>query len=439
MAGGGAGGDVAASVAFLQRRSQAPWAGEGLGLGFGDDGERAREIQLTRRGAATPPFSPPFSPPASPTPRRVVPSADASSRASFHAIDDADESPRALTLDAMRRALDRGGDNLGTLRSVFAAVCGSYVEARSRGAAAAAGARFRASFRARGGVVGGEDDPSSPEPRRATPSSPRRRDIPPSSPAVSPSDAYALVFRPHVHALLVPGVVTGGRRVRRRALRAARAAVVEYLLAAEQSGASREFGAGRHLSSSGSSLGSSLGSSRGVAMCARLCVAASVALGEARRTSAWKTLLVDAGYDDEEEEAADFLRRETSSVSIRGRSRGDDDADDCDADACDAVDMERQAGRGTAATVRIPARDGQSPVASNPAEAFASLAGRPVRLAAAHRWYEETSPGSLRGTPLGAKYRRAFDPDAGGSDGAGTDEEERGEVHPGDTDTTPRG
>lgn len=176
-------------------------------------------------------------------------------------------------------------------------------------------------------------------------------------------------------------------------------------------------------------------------MCARLCVAASVALGEARRTSAWKTLLVDAGDDDEEEEeAADFLRRETSSVSIRGRCRGDDDADDCDADACDAGDTERQAaGRGTAATVRIPARDGQSPVASNPAEAFASLAGRPVRLAAAHRWYEETSPGSLRGTPLGAKYRRAFDPDAGGSDGAGTDEEERGEVHPGDTDTTPRG
>ena len=59
----------------------------------------------------------------------------------------------------------------------------------------------------------------------------------------------------------------------------------EYLLAAEQSGASREFGASRHLSSSGSSLGSSLGSSRGVAMCARLCVAASVALGEARAAS----------------------------------------------------------------------------------------------------------------------------------------------------------
>ena len=161
-------------------------------------------------------------------------------------------------------------------------------------------------------------------------------------------------------------------------------------------------------------------------MCARLCVAASVALGEARRTSAWKTLLVDAGDDDEEEEAADFLRRETSSVSIRGRCRVDDDADDCDADACDAGDTERQAA-------------GMRTVAANPAEAFASLAGRPVRLAAAHRWYEETSPGSLRGTPLGAKYRRAFDPDAGGSDGAGTDEEERGEVHPGDTDTTPRG
>jgi len=64
-----------------------------------------------------------------------------------------------------------------------------------------------------------------------------------------------------------------------------------------------------------------------------------------------------------------------------------------------------------------------------------------VRLAAAHRWYEETSPGLLRGTPLGAKYRRAFDPDGdvddGDGDGAGTDEVERGEVrHPGDA--TPR-
>ena len=64
-----------------------------------------------------------------------------------------------------------------------------------------------------------------------------------------------------------------------------------------------------------------------------------------------------------------------------------------------------------------------------------------MRLAAAHRWYEETSPGVLRGTPLGAKYRRAFDPDWGVDDGDGdgamTDEVERGEVrHPGDS--TPR-
>ena len=164
---GGASGDVAASVSFLQRRSQAPWAGE---VGYGDDGGCARETAptatLTRRGAATPPFSPPFSPPASPTPRRrVVPSvvpSDALSDASFDAIDDADESPRALTLEATRRALDRGA-NLGTLRSVFVAVCGSYVEARSRGAALTAGARFRASFRAR--------TPGEELPPRMTPSS----------------------------------------------------------------------------------------------------------------------------------------------------------------------------------------------------------------------------------------------------------------------------
>ena len=428
------GGDVAASVAFLQRRSQAPWAGE-VGS-FGDDGERdcgwetAPTTTLTRRGAATPPFSPPFSPPASPTPRRlgvVPPDAE-----SFHAIDDADEGPRALTLDAMRRSLHRG-DDLGTSRAVFAAVCGSYVEARSRGAAAAAGARFRASFRARGGVDR-DDDPSSPEPPRRRATSPRRRDVPPSSPAVSPSDAYELVFRPHVHALLLdhPGVVmTGGRRGRRRAIRAARAAVVEYLLAAEQSGASRVFGAGRRLSSSGSSLGSSRGAGV-VAACARLCVAASFALGEARRASAWGTLLADD--DDDGKSAADFLRQESSSARCRY-------ADDCDADAA-AGDIERRAWRGTAAaTVCIPGDGLSSPVASDPAETFASLTGRPVRLAAAHRWYEETSPGVLRGTPLGAKYRRAFDPDGdvddGDGDGAGTDEVERGEVrHPGDA--TPR-
>ena len=315
---------------------------------------------------------------------------------------------------------------------MFAAVCGSYVEARSRGAAAAAGTRFRASFRARGGVDR-DDDPSSPEPRRRA-TTPRRRDVPPSSPAVSPSDAYELVFRPHVHALLLdhPGVVmTGGRRGRRRAIRAARAAVVEYLLATEQSGASRVFGAGRRLSSSGSSLGSSRNAGV-VAACARLCVAASFALGEARRASAWGTLLADD--DDDGKSAADFLRQESSSARCRY-------ADDCDADAA-AGDIERRAWRGTAAaTVRIPGDGLSSPVASDPAETFASLTGRPVRLAAAHRWYEETSPGVLRGTPLGAKYRRAFDPDGdvddGDGDGAGTDEVERGEVrHPGDA--TPR-
>jgi len=418
----GASGDVAASVSFLQRRSQAPWAGE---VGYGDDGGCARETAptatLTRRGAATPPFSPPFSPPASPTPRRrVVPSvvpSDALSDASFDAIDDADESPRALTLEATRRALDRGA-NLGTLRSVFVAVCGSYVEARSRGAALTAGARFRASFRARtpGEELPPEDDPeleAAPEPRRR-PSFPRRRELPASSPAVSPSDAYALVFRPHVHALLAgSGDVAppGGRRPMRRSLLAARAAVVEYLLAAEQTGASNEFGEGGARSLSSSSGPSRAGSSRGatmdgVAMCARLCVAASLALGEARRTSGmWETLLADA-----------------------------DDADVRDADAF-AGYVARRVGRGTAATVRIPGGDGRSP-----AEVLASLAGRPVRLAAAHRWFEETSPGSLRGTPLGAKYRRAFDPDGGADDGdvdedgAGTDEEEedRGEVRPGD-------
>ena len=117
--------------------------------------------------------------------------------------------------------------------------------------------------------------------------------------------------------------------------------------------------------------------------------------------------------------------------------RGDDDADVRDADAF-AGYVARRVGRGTAATVRIPGGDGRSP-----AEVLASLAGRPVRLAAAHRWFEETSPGSLRGTPLGAKYRRAFDPDGGADDGdvdedgAGTDveEEDRGEVT---TPGTPR-
>lgn len=424
VAGGGASGggdDVAASVAFLQRRSQAPWAGD---VGFGDDRGCARETAptatLTRRGAATPPFSPPFSPPASPTPRRRVVPSDALSDVLSDAIDDADESPRALTIEATRRALDRG-DHLGTLRSVFVAVCGSYVEARSRGAALTAGARFRASFRARGGEdleLRSENDPDNdpendpedaPEPHRR-PSSPSRRELlPASSPAVSPSDAYALVFRPHVHALLADsGVLApGGCRSMRRSLRAARAAVVEYLLAAEQTGAAREFGAGaRSLSSSSgySPLRSSRGVPRGVAMCARLCVAASVALGE-KGLGLWEMLLADAADDD-----------------------------DRDANAAAGSHVERRAGRGTAATVRIPGGDGQSP-----AEVFASLAGRPVRLAAAHRRFEETSPGSLRGTPLGAKYRRAFDPDGGADDGDGDgdgegtgEEEDRGEVRPGD-------
>ena len=43
VAGGGAGGDVAASVAFLQRRSQVPWAGE---VGLGRLGRRARPDNL---------------------------------------------------------------------------------------------------------------------------------------------------------------------------------------------------------------------------------------------------------------------------------------------------------------------------------------------------------------------------------------------------------
>jgi hypothetical protein len=34
----------------------------------------------------------------------------------------------------------------------------------------------------------------------------------------------------------------------------------------------------------------------------------------------------------------------------------------------------------------------------------------PVRLAAAHRWFEARDPG-IRESPLVAKYRAAFDPD----------------------------
>ena len=440
----GSGLEGADLVSFLQRRSQGPWVPPNDAM-FEEAGmplEASTAMTLTRHGATTPPFSPPFSPPTSPPPRGRRDVVVASEKADREARDDAG-SPKALTLDAMRRALHRG-DSLDSLRSLFAAACGSYVEARSRGAAMRAGARFRASFGSVGALnISGIDEdtdggygayapprtavsapsaPSAVEVPTTAPSIDRsanafRSTVPPSSPAVSPTDVYSTVFRPHVDALVHTPHVRGDRG-RRRALRTARAAVVEYLLAAEQAG----------MNACSDSFGD--GAVTGTAMCARLCVSASFALGDARRTRSWGSLLVGsdeitggtkdgASKGDSSSSAAEFLRSE---AAAKCPPNG---IDECDADVV-AGDMERR-GRGTAAVdaavttlvstdvpgaLRMADRKlaTLSPTVPSLVDCMEALAGDPVRLAAAHRWFEARDPG-IRESPLVAKYRAAFDPD----------------------------
>ena len=440
----GAGLEGADLVSFLQRRSQGPWVppSDAMLEGAGMLLEASTAMTLTRHGATTPPFSPPFSPPTSPPPRGRRDVVVASEKADRDARDDAG-SPKALTLDAMRRALHRG-DSLDSLRSLFAAACGSYVEARSRGAAMRAGARFRASFGSVGALnISGIDEdtdggygayapprtavsapsaPSAVEVPTTAPSIDRsanafRSTVPPSSPAVSPTDVYSTVFRPHVDALIHTPHVRGDRG-RRRSLRTARAAVVEYLLAAEQAG----------MNACSDSFGD--GAVTGTAMCARLCVSASFALGDARRTRSWGSLLVGsdeitggtkdgASKGDPSSSAAEFLRSE---AAAKCPPNG---IDECDADVV-AGDMERR-GRGTAAVdaavttlvstdvpgaLRMADRKlaTLSPTVPSLVDCMEALAGDPVRLAAAHRWFEARDPG-IRESPLVAKYRAAFDPD----------------------------
>ena len=451
----GSGLEGADLVSFLQRRSQGPWVppNDAMLEEAGMPLEASTAMTLTRHGATTPPFSPPFSPPTSPPPRGrrdVV----ASEKADRDARDDAG-SPKALTLDAMRRALHRG-DSLDALRSLFAAACGSYVEARSRGAAMRAGARFRASFGSVGALnISGIDEDtdggygSYAPPRTAVsaPSAPSavevpttplidrnasafRSTVPPSSPAVSPADVYSAVFRPHVDALIHTPHVRGDRG-RRRALRTARAAVVEYLLAAEQAG----------MNACSDSFGD--GAVTGTAMCARLCVSASFALGDARRTRSWGSLLVGsdeitggtkdgASKGDPSSSAAEFLRSE---AAAKCPPNG---IDECDADVV-AGDMERR-GRGTAAVdaavttlvstdvpgaLRMADRKlaTLSPNVPSLVDCMDALAGDPVRLAAAHRWFEARDPG-IRESPLVTKYRAAFDPDGEEDGDEEPDEEE---------------
>ena len=471
----GAGLEGADLVSFLQRRSQGPWVPPNDAM-FEEAGmplEASTAMTLTRHGATTPPFSPPFSPPTSPPPRGRRDVVVASEKADRDARDDAG-SPKALTLDAMRRALHRG-DSLDSLRSLFAAACGSYVEARSRGAAMRAGARFRASFGSVGALnISGIDEdtdggygayapprtavsaPSAAEvpttPRRSmrVSSTPRldpesnvdsapsidrnanafRSTVPPSSPAVSPADVYSTVFRPHVDALIHTPHVRGDRG-RRRSLRTARAAVVEYLLAAEQAG----------MNACSDSFGD--GAVTGTAMCARLCVSASFALGDARRARVWGSLLVGsdeitggtkdgASKGDPSSSAAEFLRSE---AAAKCPPNG---IDECDADVV-AGDMERR-GRGTAAVdaavttlvstdvpgaLRMADRKlaTLSPTVPSLVDCMDALAGDPVRLAAAHRWFEARDPG-IRESPLVAKYRAAFDPDGEEDGDEEPDEEE---------------
>jgi hypothetical protein len=218
----------------------------------------------------------------------------------------------------------------------------------------------------------------------------------------------ALIHTPHVR----------GDRGRRRALRTARAAVVEYLLAAEQAG----------MNACSDSFGD--GAVTGTAMCARLCVSASFALGDARRTRSWGSLLVGsdeitggtkdgASKGDSSSSAAEFLRSE---AAAKCPPNG---IDECDADVV-AGDMERR-GRGTAAVdaavttlvstdvpgaLRMADRKlaTLSPTVPSLVDCMDALALDPVRLAAAHRWFEARDPG-IRESPLVAKYRAAFDPD----------------------------
>ena len=440
----GSGLEGADLVSFLQRRSHGPWVPPNDAM-FEEAGmplEASTVMTLTRHGATTPPFSPPFSPPTSPPPRGRREDVVASEKADREARDDAG-SPKALTLDAMRRALHRG-DSLDALRSLFAAACGSYVEARSRGAAMRAGARFRASFGSVGALnISGIDEdtdggygsyapprtavsaPSAPSVAEVPTTAPSidrnanafRSTVPPSSPAVSPADVYSTVLRPHVDALIHTPHVRGARG-RRRALRTARAAVVEYLLAAEQAG----------MNACSDSFGD--GAVTGTAMCARLCVSASFALGDARRTRSWGSLLVGsdeitggtkdgASKGDPSSSAAEFLRSE---AAAKCPPNG---IDECDADVV-AGDMERR-GRGTAAVdaavttlvstdvpgaLRMADRKlaALSPTVPSLVDCMDALALDPVRLAAAHRWFEARDPG-IRESPLVAKYRAAFDPD----------------------------
>ena len=153
----------------------------------------------------------------------------------------------------------------------------------------------------------------------------------------------------------------------------------------------------------GGRAGSSLGSSRifadVVAACARLCVAASVALarrgerarGERRRRR------VAAADDDEEEDTRrisiaagrEARRRRVVLRSPPTRTTATRDA------------ATRGIGR------RAGSREPPRRFASRPAtvaESFASLTGRPVRLAAGHRCTRRNRV-PLRATPLGALSR----------------------------------
>jgi hypothetical protein len=64
-----------------------------------------------------------------------------------------------------------------------------------------------------------------------------------------------------------------------------------------------------------------------------------------------------------------------------------------------------------------------SPTVPSLVDCMDALAGDPVRLAAAHRWFEERDPG-IRESPLVAKYRAAFDPDGEEDGDEEPDEEE---------------
>ena len=211
----------------------------------------------------------------------------------------------------------------------------------------------------------------------------------------------------------------------RRALRAARAAVVEYLLAAEQGGVAGIWRRSSRALASSQAM-PELDLPGASTMCA-VSLSPHGRAGEARRP--WKTPRgAGAATAKKKRRIAGRrpLRRRpaptTRTPATRTPARGD---------------TERRGREGEPPRRFVSARDGRGREPPR-RRSRRSRVDRPRRRGAqvVRRnvpWFPSRYPAG------GAKYRRAFDPDAGGSDGAGTDEEERGEVHPGDTDTTPRG